>query len=70
VRVGIGRPAPGRDPADYVLSGFSRAEQKELSAVLDEAVAAIETVVRQGLTPAMNKFNVRNVKKRENTGTS
>jgi PTH1 family peptidyl-tRNA hydrolase len=70
VRVGIGRPPAGRDAADYVLSGFSRAEQKELALVLEEAAAAVETVVRQGLTPAMNKFNVRNVKKRENTGTS
>src|SRR5438045_2278401 len=28
VRVGIGRPADGRDPADYVLSDFTRSERK------------------------------------------
>lgn len=59
VRVGIGRPASGQDAAAYVLAPFSRAEQKELEAILEEAADAAESIVRQGLVPAMNKFNVK-----------
>jgi PTH1 family peptidyl-tRNA hydrolase len=61
VRVGIGRPAPGRqDPADYVLSDFSRAEQAELPDLCARAAEAVETIVLSGLTAAMNRFNARN----------
>ncbi|HVT06852.1 MAG TPA: aminoacyl-tRNA hydrolase [Polyangia bacterium] len=60
VRVGVGRPAPGRgDPADYLLSDFSRAEAKELPALIDLAADAVETIVKSGLTTAMNKFNTK-----------
>lgn len=67
VRVGIGRPAPGQDSANYVLAAFSRAEQKELPVVVTEAADAIEAIVRDGMTTAMNKFNIR---KKEAAGAS
>jgi len=58
VRVGVGRPAPGRQPpADYLLSDFSRAEAKELPALIDTAADAVEAIVKSGVTAAMNKFN-------------
>ncbi len=58
VRVGVGRPAPGRqDPADYLLSDFSRAEAKELPALIDTAADAVEAIVKSGVTAAMNKLN-------------
>jgi len=58
VRVGVGRPAPGRqDPADYLLSDFSRAEAKELPALIETAADAVEAIVKGGVTAAMNKFN-------------
>jgi peptidyl-tRNA hydrolase, PTH1 family len=57
VRVGVGRPAAGRDPADYVLSELSRAEAKELPALLGTAADAIEMIVAKGLPAAMNRFN-------------
>src|SRR6185295_6676434 len=52
VRVGIGRPAPGRDPADWVLSNFSRAESSVLPEIVARAANAVEAIVREGLTPA------------------
>jgi peptidyl-tRNA hydrolase, PTH1 family len=67
VRVGVGRPAAGQDPADYVLSFFSQTEQKALSSVVAEASDAVEAIVRQGLTVAMNRFNPR---KKEPAGAS
>ena len=59
MRVGIGRPAPGRDPAAYVLSDFSRAEAAALPDLVGQAADAVETIVRDGLTAAMNRFNRR-----------
>jgi len=57
VRIGIGRPAPGRDPADYVLSNFSRAEAVVLPELVGRASDAVETIVGNGLATAMNRFN-------------
>ena len=57
VRVGIGRPAPGRDAADYVLANFSRAEEKQLAEVRMLAADAVEAIVADGIAAAMNKFN-------------
>ena len=57
VRFGIGRPAPGGNPADYVLADFSRAEQKQLPDLRIEAANAVEEILASGLTAAMNRFN-------------
>jgi len=57
VRVGIGRPAPGRDAADYVLTDFSRAEAAVLPDLIGRAADAVEAIVGSGLTTAMNRFN-------------
>jgi PTH1 family peptidyl-tRNA hydrolase len=57
VRFGIGRP-PGRmDPADYVLRDFSAAERKDLDFHHDRAADAVETLVRDGLESAQNRYN-------------
>ena len=57
VRVGIGRPLPGRDAADYVLTNFSRAEAKELPELRMLAADAVEAIIAQGVAPAQNRFN-------------
>jgi peptidyl-tRNA hydrolase, PTH1 family len=57
VRVGVGRPTAGHDPADYLLSNFSRAETKELPDLIGAAADAVEAIIKGGLTTAMNKFN-------------
>jgi PTH1 family peptidyl-tRNA hydrolase len=57
VRFGVGRP-PGRmDPADFVLRDFSAAERKDLDFHVDRAADAVETLVRDGLDAAQNRFN-------------
>ncbi|VXB72087.1 aminoacyl-tRNA hydrolase [Arthrobacter sp. 8AJ] len=57
VRVGVGRP-PGRmDTADYVLRDFGAAELKELPFLLDDAADAVESLLRDGLTAAQQKFH-------------
>lgn len=57
VRVGIGRPPPGIDPADFVLERFSPEELDRLADVLPVAVEAIECLVREGGRRAMEQFN-------------
>ena len=57
VRVGVGRP-PGRmDTADFVLKDFATTEKKELPFLLDDAADAVETVVRDGLAAAQQKYH-------------
>lgn len=59
LKIGIGRPAPGVDPADYVLEPFTQDETTVIEASVDLAVQALECLVVEGLDAAMNKFNVR-----------
>jgi PTH1 family peptidyl-tRNA hydrolase len=68
VRFGIGRPPAGRDAADYVLTDFSRAEQKELPDRRIEAADAVEEIIAKGLTAAMNRFNTKKNVREVKTG--
>jgi peptidyl-tRNA hydrolase, PTH1 family len=62
IRMGIGRP-PERMPAEsYVLEPFSAEERKDLPRLIDRACEAIEIIMEQGITAAMNRFNVRELK--------
>jgi PTH1 family peptidyl-tRNA hydrolase len=59
VKIGIGRPAPRQDAADYVLEAFSKEEREILAPCLDRAVDALECLAHRGTAVAMNQFNVR-----------
>lgn len=59
VKIGIGRPAPRQDSADYVLQTFTKDEIEVLNPCLDRAVDALECLIHQGVAVAMNEFNVR-----------
>ena len=59
IKIGIGRPAPRQDSADYVLEAFTRDEIAVLNPCLDRAVDALECLIHQGTAVAMNQFNVR-----------
>lgn len=57
LRLGIGRPS-GRMPVEeYVLQNFNSAEEELLPTLLDQAVQAVETFLREGIRTAMTKFN-------------
>ena len=57
LRVGVGRPGRGdpRSVADYVLSGF--APEDDAEALLSSAADAVETIARDGVEIAQQRFN-------------
>lgn len=57
IRVGIGRPPHGGDPARYVLESPYGAERDILMDAAERAAQAALTVVRAGAEAAMNRFN-------------
>ena len=54
VRVGIGRPPGRKDPAAFVLEGFSAAERAEVPAICEQAADATELLIESGLESAQN----------------
>lgn len=57
VRIGIGRPPPRWDSADYVLSRFGKADQPAIERALKDAAESVEIIIRDGLRRAMNVYN-------------
>jgi len=56
LRIGIGGEFEG-DPADFVLSKFSKSEQEELPGLIARAAEAAIDFIDHGMQQAMNKFN-------------
>ena len=59
IKIGIGRPAPRQDSADYVLQAFTREDLEVLNPCLDRVVDALECLIHRGIAVAMNQFNIR-----------
>jgi len=57
LRIGVGRPGRGdpRSVADYVLSPFELEE--DVGALVSRAAEAVETVAREGVEAAQQRFN-------------
>ena len=65
IRIGVGKPAlaDGREikagGRDYLLSQFRKQELAVLDEVLDRVEDAVKTVMTEGVSAAMNRFNRR-----------
>ena len=57
VRVGIGRPPAGWTVNHYVLSRFSAAEAPHIQEAIERSAQAVECIMAQGMTKAMNAFS-------------
>lgn len=60
VKVGVGaKPHPDYELADWVLSNFTKDEEKLLAPVLDDAASAALELIENGVQAAASKFNGR-----------
>ena len=64
VRIGIGRPSNevnlnshNDTVINYVLSNFSREEEKLVKVIITEAVEAIQCILQEGIVSAMDRYN-------------
>ncbi len=58
IRVGIGRPLQGEEVVDRVLGGFEPEERPVATDMVQRVVAAVRTLVAEGVPAAMNRYNV------------
>ena len=57
VRIGVSRPPGSRDPMDWVLGAFPKAQREDLKINIAEAADAVESLLRDGLTETQQRFN-------------
>ena len=58
VKIGVGgKPHEDADLADWVLSGFSANEEKELQSALERAAEAALCIIEHGITETANRYN-------------
>lgn len=57
VRLGVGRPPGRKEAADHVLDTFTRRERDDVELLIESAADAVLTLVREGLSPAQDRFN-------------
>ena len=70
LKIGIGRPAPGQNSADYVLERVTQDEIAIIEPCLERAVDALECLIHRGPDVAMNQFNIREKVVDEGEGTT
>jgi len=59
VRIGIGRPPEGVDPADYVLARVPEGSQERFDRAIAEAAEAVGDIAREGFNRAMTRWNAK-----------
>lgn len=57
MRVGIGPKPPHMDQAAFVLGSFKPQEREQLTEIIHNAADAVETLLKEGLNAAMNRYN-------------
>jgi PTH1 family peptidyl-tRNA hydrolase len=56
LKVGIGRPPQGMDPAEYVLTFFDEIQKTHLEGIFSRAAESLMVVLLEGVEKAMNRY--------------
>jgi len=56
LKVGIGRPPQGIDPAEYVLASFDEIQQSHLEGILSRAAEFLNVMLLEGVEKAMGRY--------------
>jgi PTH1 family peptidyl-tRNA hydrolase len=56
LKVGIGRPPRGMDPAEYVLTSFDEALRDHLEGMISRGAESLMVMLIEGLEKAMNRY--------------
>jgi PTH1 family peptidyl-tRNA hydrolase len=59
LKVGIGRPPQGMDPAEYVLASFDEIQEPHLEGILSRAADSLKVMLLEGVEAAMNRYQKR-----------
>ncbi|MHC1745383.1 MAG: aminoacyl-tRNA hydrolase [Syntrophobacteraceae bacterium] len=59
LKLGIGRPVHGESVEDFVLDAPYRVEQSEFDQMIHSGAGIVEAVVAEGLSAAMNRYNLK-----------
>jgi PTH1 family peptidyl-tRNA hydrolase len=59
LKVGIGRPPQGMDPAEYVLTFFDEIQKTHLEGIFSRAAESLMVVLLEGIETAMNRYQKR-----------
>ena len=71
VRLGVlGGDRGQSELADYVLAAFDREEEAVAETLVGRAAESVQTILADGLTVAMNRYNARSVRPIESTDDS
>ena len=57
IKIGIGKKHPQQDLASFVLSRFSDEEAVDIEESIKEASNAVQVILKDGISTAMNEFN-------------
>jgi PTH1 family peptidyl-tRNA hydrolase len=57
VRIGVGKPSSKEQGADHVLHRLGKRDRTEVDVTVEQAADAVEMIVREGMGPAMNRYN-------------
>lgn len=69
LRIGVGRPPRGMDPAQYVLEPIPQGERSAVEESVDRAIRGLEVLLTEGLDAAMRLVHPRPpVEEREGEG--
>ena len=67
VRIGIGRPLPGRTVINHLLEPFAAEDVPRIAEAIEYLQPAVDCIINEDVDMAMNRYNPKKVKKAKNS---